>query len=328
MAKFKKSMEKLNDTFQAMIENHKGDITPISLDILQVNIGLRCNKKCSHCHVKAGPERDEQMDLKTIKRIIELVDTIKPKLLDITGGAPELHPNLKEFITMLDETNQKNQVRTNLSALLENEELIEFFSSKQVKLIASLPCYEAAEVDSIRGEGTFMQSIEALWKVNEAGYGIDAELELDLVFNPEGDFLPPSQTKLEKTFHKRLQEDFGIKFTNLLTITNMPIGRFRENLLKNNKLSEYMRLLRESFNPETLTGLMCRSQVCVNWDGYVYDCDFNLAQNLVMEAPVININDINFNPTTLLNREIVVGDYCFGCTAGQGSSCGGALLGG
>jgi radical SAM/Cys-rich protein len=280
-----------------------------------------------HCHVNAGPNRVEQMDLETMKKLIEIIDEIRPKLVDITGGAPELHPHIKQFITKINKNNQKIQLRTNLTALLECEEIIEFLSKKKVKLVASLPCYEAREVDSVRGKGTFIKSIEVLRKLNEFGYGKVHDLELDLVFNPEADFLPPPQSKLEETYHTKLREDFGIQFTNLITITNMPIGRFRENLLKNNKLLEYMMLLHESFNPDTLKGLMCRNQISVNWEGNIYDCDFNLAQNLPMKTPITNINNPNFDLKTLLYREIVVGDHCFGCTAGQGSSCGGALTG-
>jgi radical SAM/Cys-rich protein len=275
--------------------------------------------------VQAGPDRKELMDKKTINKVLDLVTEIEPKLVDITGGAPELHPEIIEFIKKLSKRKNGVKLRTNLTAL--TNELIELFSENEVKLVASLPCYEAAEVDSVRGEGTFMESINSLRRLNMVGYGRDPELVLELVFNPEADFLPPPQAKLEEVFHRRLLDDFGIDFTNLITITNMPVGRFKNYLSRNNKLDNYMQLLKDSFNSDTLEALMCRSQICVNWEGFLYDCDFNLAQNLLMKTQIENINDPDFDLGTLLDREIVIGDYCYGCTAGQGSSCSGALIG-
>jgi radical SAM/Cys-rich protein len=300
-----------------------GDIPPISLDTLQVNVGLRCNKVCTHCHVQAGPDREETMNERTMERVLELIDEIHPKLVDITGGAPELNPHIEEFIAKLSKKGSNLQLRTNLTAL--TDKLIDLFAEKKVKLVASLPCYEAAEVDSVRGDGTFMESIDALRRLNEKGYGKD--LVLELVFNPESDFLPSPQTSLEETFHRRLWQDFGVEFTHLITITNMPVGRFKEDLAEKGKLDNYMKLLRDTYNTDTLDSLMCRTQICVNWDGYVYDCDFNLAQNLMMDSSIVNINDPEFEPIKLMSREIIIDDYCYGCTAGQGSSCGGALVG-
>ena len=306
---------------------HGDTLEPVSLDILQLNVGLRCNKECSHCHVQAGPDRDEEMSLVTMVRVVELADQLPPSLVDITGGAPELNPNIRGLVSMLAEGGHSVQLRTNLTALLLDVSLIGFFAGYGVKLVASLPCYEAGEVDSVRGEGTFNRSIEVLRLLNETGYGVEPGLELDLVFNPEADFLSPPQGSLEETYHRKLLADFDVEFTHLITITNMPIGRFRENLKESGRYNDYMGLLTGSFNPMTLGGLMCRHQLNVDWDGTVYDCDFNLALGLPMKTEITNINDPEFDPLKLLDRKIVYGEHCFGCTAGQGSSCGGALTG-
>jgi radical SAM/Cys-rich protein len=314
-------------SFKETLRNYDFRLVPSSLETVQLNIGLRCNKECNHCHVDAGIHRKETMDLETMKKSIDLINGINPKCVDITGGSPELFPYLKELIDILHDKGHKIQIRTNLTVLVENKELIEFFSTRKVRLVASLPCYEAAEVDSIRGNGTFKESIQVLKMINEMGYAKSPDLELNLVYNPEADFLPPNQSELEKIYRKRLREDFNIIFSSLITITNMPLGRFGKKLIETNSLSEYMKLLRDNFNPKTIDNLMCRSQVSINWEGNVYDCDFNLAQNLMMKTPLKNINDPNFDLWSLLKREIATDVHCFGCTAGQGSSCGGALIG-
>lgn len=302
-------------------------LSPVSLDTLQLNVGLRCNKECSHCHVGAGLDRVEEMCYETMVRVVKMADLMAPGLVDITGGAPELNPNIRRLISMLVEGGHRVQLRTNLTALLMDDSIIDFFAINGVKLVASLPCYEAAEVDSVRGDGTFNQSIHVLRLLNEAGYGVAGGLELDLVFNPEADFLPPPQSRLEETYRRRLREDFGVEFTHLITITNMPLGRFRENLIEAGRYDGYLGLLMDSFNPETTGALMCRHQLNVNWDGTVFDCDFNLALGLPMKLEVLNINDPDFDVEGLLYREIVYGEHCYGCTAGQGSSCSGALTG-
>lgn len=299
---------------------------PLSLDILQLNVGLLCNKTCSHCHLQAGPDRDELMDRSTMKNVIRIAKELKPSLVDITGGAPEMNPDIKWLIDTLSDQVEKIQLRTNLTALLIEKSFINFLTRHKVKLVASLPCYEAAEVDSIRGEGTFDECIRILKMLNQEGYGHESGLELDLVFNPESDFLPPPQEKLEETYHKRLWNDFGVTFSHLITITNMPVGRFRDELEKTGRLEKYMNLLHETYNPDTVDALMCRHQVNINWDGNVYDCDFNLALGLPTKIEYGNINDTNFNLDALLKRDIVYGEHCYGCTAGQGSSCSGALI--
>jgi radical SAM/Cys-rich protein len=261
-----------------------------------------------------------------MNNILSIADKLKPNLVDITGGAPEMNPNIKWFVEKLSKQGLNIQLRTNLTALLLDKSIIKFLAEKKVKLVASLPCYEAAEVDSVRGDGTFNDSIKALQMLNNIGYGITPELKLELVFNPETDFLPPPQASLEETYHKRLREDFGVFFTHLITIANMPVGRFKEDLVKKGLLGSYMELLKKTFNPETVDALMCRHQVNVNWDGNLYDCDFNLAVGFPMKLKHININDPNFETMELLKREIVYGEHCYGCTAGQGSSCSGALV--
>lgn len=306
-------------------ESLNDSIEPISLTIIQINVGLKCNKECSHCHLQAGPHRTEEMNLETMRRIVEMVKNLSPILIDITGGAPEMNPNIKWLITGLAKMEINLQLRTNLSALLLDDTLIDFLKANKVKLVASLPCYEAQEVDSVRGQGTFNESINVLQILNAIGYGRKKDLELDLVFNPESDFLPPPQSSLEEVYRQRLKEDFGVEFTNLITITNMPIGRFKEKLIESKKYSDYTELLKNSYNPETIDGLMCRHQINVNWDGTMYDCDFNLALGIPIKAEIVNIHNSKFDPNKLLERTILFGEHCFGCSAGQGSSCGGAL---
>jgi radical SAM/Cys-rich protein len=310
-------------SFSTRVDNAK----PISLDILQLNIGLVCNKTCSHCHLEAGPSRNELMSRETMRKAISMADMLKPRLVDITGGAPEMNPDIRWLIGELVQRGHPTQLRTNLTVLLLDTSLIGFFAQKGVKLVASLPCYEAAEVDSVRGEGTFQASIRVIKMLNEAGIGVNPDQELDLVFNPEADFLPPLQGKLEEEYQKRLREYYGVEFTNLITIANMPVGRFRKDLEKDGRLDAYMDLLKETFNQETLEALMCRHQVNINWNGEVYDCDFNLALRQPMSLDHVNINDPLFNIDALFKRDIVYGEHCYGCTAGQGISCGGALTG-
>jgi radical SAM/Cys-rich protein len=296
------------------------------VETIQVNLGYLCNKRCSHCHVGAGPDRTEVMGWETMQAIIRHANELGPRLVDITGGAPEMNPHLASFIGELTRNGHSVQVRTNLTVLLEEgmEGFIRVYRENGVRLVASLPCYEDAEVDSVRGDGTFHDSVEVLRRLNQAGYGVDDELQLDLVFNPEDAFLPPNQTDLEKVFKARLMEDFGIVFNRLLTITNMPVGRFETRMRDEGRLDEYMAVLVDGFNAETLDGLMCRTQISVDYDGALYDCDFNLANRMPLESGP-NINDTSLNLNALGKRAIITGTHCFGCTAGDGSSCGGSL---
>jgi radical SAM/Cys-rich protein len=260
-----------------------------------------------------------------MEEIIKLAESIQPNLIDITGGAPEMNPDLPRFLKSLVDRDFKVQVRTNLTVLLEPtlERQIELYRKYKIRLVGSLPCYLEADVDNVRGSGVFKKSIRILKTLNELGYGINPELELDLVFNPEHATLPPAQSELEVTYKDILMKEFGIQFNRLLTITNMPIGRFKELLRSESQETQYQQLLEDTFNPGVLDMLMCKHQVCVGWDGIIYDCDFNFA----LKLPVIGTSkDIQqFDPTSHMTREIVTGPHCFGCTAGSGSSCGGAL---
>jgi len=297
-----------------------------SIDILQVNVGLRCNQQCAHCHLAASPTRREEMDRPTLDLISNAADEIKPQRVDITGGAPELNPCLKPFIHDLHQSGHSVQVRTNLTVMLEPgmEDMPEFYRDHHVQLVASLPCYLEQNVDRQRGEGTYEKSIEVIRRLNRLGYGIQDSLGLNLVYNPVEPVLPPPQSSLEADYKRELKDRFGIMFARLLTIANMPIGRYGERLRRENKLAAYRQVLKDAFNPCTVEELMCRRQISVGWDGTLYDCDFNLALHLPINhgAP----HHIRaFEPSCLVSRRIVTGEHCFGCTAGQGSSCGGAL---
>jgi len=316
----------MNDFDKKLKDVTGGFLTADRIETIQVNVGLVCNQRCRHCHVQAGPKRTELMGWPTMERIVALARKVRPKLVDITGGAPELNPNLKRFVTALRKDGQNVQVRTNLTILLEPgmEDMIRFYKDVGVKLVASLPCYEKREVDSVRGDGVFDRSIKALKLLNMAGFGKEKGLVLDLVFNPEEDFLPPETAELEKEYKQIMTRDFGISFNNVFTITNMPVGRFLSWLKTQDKDDEYMKLLKGSFNPATVGGLMCRSQIDIGYDGSVYDCDFNLGLDMMVgHGTPTDIK--NFDPAKHAKRRIVTTDHCFGCTAGHGSSCGGAL---
>jgi radical SAM/Cys-rich protein len=298
-------------------------------EILQVNVGKLCNLTCTHCHVNAGPKRKEIMTRETVDRIVDWLVKTDIATVDLTGGAPEMIPDFRYFIDRLKELQPSRHVidRCNLTILLEHgyEDLPEFLAGKRVEIVASMPCYSPENVDAQRGDGVFKGSIDVLQLLNSLGYGIDPELPLHLVYNPAGASLPPSQDELEADYKRELQKHFGIVFNRLYTLTNLPIGRFAAYLLHNNKLDEYMQLLIEAFNPATVEGLMCRDTISVGWRGEVYDCDFN--QQLGMQwtnSQPIFVWDVD--PDSLENRAIMTGDHCFGCTAGVGSSCGGAIV--
>jgi radical SAM/Cys-rich protein len=299
------------------------------IDTLQVNVGLRCNQRCTHCHVDASPRRKELMTRETMRQVLAAARKMRPRLVDITGGAPELNPNLRWFVSALRKEGHAVQVRTNLTVLLEPgmEGMMRFYKNSGVKLVASFPCYMRPEVDNVRGRGVFDRSLEALERLNAVGYGTEKGLVLDLVFNPEKDFLPAPQADLEKEYREALG-DLGISFNGLLTITNMPAGRFLKQLRRNGRERSYMRLLKGTFNPDTLGKLMCLSQIDVGWNGTVYDCDFNLARGLPARLPSSPLESASigrYDPARDVKREVVTGEHCFGCTAGAGSSCGGAL---
>jgi radical SAM/Cys-rich protein len=298
----------------------------VSMRAMQVNVGLRCNMNCKHCHVGASPKRTETMPESVMAEVVRVAKEFQMEQIDITGGAPEMHPELRGFIDRLVETGAKVQVRTNFTAMLEpgNEDYPDFFRSRKVQLVGSLPCYLEENVDAQRGIHTHEKSIKVIRLLNAVGYGHSPDLPLNLVFNPVGPVLPPDQLQLETDYKKELGERYGIVFNSLLTITNMPIGRFLHVLRRDEKEEGYLRLLQDSFNPATVEGLMCRHQISVRWDGQLYDCDFNLA----LDQPVNHGTPNNiraFQAATLEHRRIVTGAHCFGCTAGHGSSCGGAL---
>jgi len=302
-------------------------LTRAPLNELQVNVGRLCNQACEHCHVDAGPKRTEIMTWETMGKIIDWVADNNVKKVDITGGAPELNPHFRSFVDTLLELDVLITVRCNLTVLFEpgQDDLAQWYARRKIRLVCSLPCYTQENVDTQRGRGVFLKSIDALRQLNEYKYGLDKELPLDLVYNPGGAFLPPPQQSLEADYKKNLQDDFGVCFSNLLTLTNLPINRFAHYLERIGKFTEYQQLLVDNFNPETVQGLMCRHLISVDWLGRVYDCDFNQMLNLLLEhddGPYL----WDMNASSLDNREIAIGPHCYGCTAGAGSSCGGALV--
>ncbi len=314
--------------FEEKVETSKGaGLWSIQIETMQFNLGLRCNQRCTHCHVSAAPERIESMSWPIMELCLKAAKGVKCKLADLTGGAPELNPNFRRFVKTLRENGIAVQVRTNLTVMTEPEmeTIPEWLRDHEVQLVASLPCYLEENVREQRGKKIYEKSIEIIKRLNALGYGIQPNLPLNLVYNPGGPFLPPDQSRLEADYRRELGKRFGIAFTGLLTITNMPIGRFLEKLRHRNQEYEYLRILRESFNPHTIPGLMCRHQISVGWDGSLFDCDFNMALRRPVDhgAP----HHIKFfESSRLMKRRIVTGNYCYGCAAGCGSSCGGALV--
>lgn len=297
-----------------------------TLDTLQVNLGFRCNHSCSHCHLRASPQRHEKMTTDTMNKIIRLLDAHHFQLVDITGGAPELHSCFLDFIQNIRNKNHTVQIRTNLTALNTHDinKITSFFADYKIHIVASLPCYLEENVDKQRGLGVFQKSIKNLQLLNTLGYGIDDSLPLYIVHNPLDASLPAAQSCLENAYRKELASKYKISFTKLFTITNMPIGRFNDLLIKEQKRLEYLDLLQSSFNPATAENIMCRNQISIGWDGTLYDCDFNLALGLRVDKKYGQTLD-EFDFDTLDKRRIITGEHCFGCTAGHGSSCGGAL---
>ncbi len=306
-----------------------GGVTAQGIDILQVNVGLACNQACSHCHLEAGPGRTEIMAWEVMEQTAAMAQTLRPGLVDITGGAPELHPRLRNFIAALRGAGLAVMARTNLTALFtaetpESKGLAVFYRRMDVALTASLPCYLEENVDAMRGPGVYRASIAALKALNALGYAAPGGPALDLVFNPGGAFLPPSQSGLEADYRRELATRHGIVFNRLLTLANVPLGRFRAGLRQQGQDIAYREMLRQSYNPCTLPGLMCRHQVSVGYDGRLFDCDFNMILGLPVAAER-GCTVFDFDADALCNRPVVTGEHCFACTAGAGSSCGGAL---
>ncbi len=296
------------------------------LTILQVNLGYKCNQRCLHCHVNAGPNRTEMMDKINVDRVIHFAKENNIKTVDLTGGAPEIN----KYFTYLIESCTRNGIhvidRCNLTILNEKgmESLPIFLADNKVEIIASLPCYKEQNVNKQRGKGVFESSIAALKKLNALGYGSSNQLTVNLVYNPQGAELPPDQQKLEKEYKLFLNESFGIKFNNLYTITNMPINRFGSTLVSKNLFKDYMKLLKHSFSEKARENVMCKTMISVDPYGYVYDCDFNQMLNIPLSNNRIHISEVNQH--YLRKRQIATADHCFGCTAGSGSSCGGSLV--
>ena len=302
-------------------------ISRLSLETLQVNLGYLCNQTCLHCHVNAGPKRKEIMTRETVDQIITFLKTEKIKILDLTGGAPEMNPHFRDLVVSARSLDVHAIDRCNLTILQEDgyEDMVEFLATNKVEIAASLPCYMEDNVDQQRGNGVFDASIKSLQELNAAGYGQEnSGLILNLVYNPQGAELPPSQNDLEPAYKQHLKDEYNIVFNHLFTITNMPIQRFGSTLISKGQFETYMQLLRDNFKQENLDTVMCRTILSVDWQGYVYDCDFNQMLAITMPEGKRHISEINAEK--LNNQSIAVLDHCYGCTAGQGSSCGGSLL--
>jgi radical SAM/Cys-rich protein len=318
----------VTQTFSSTLTRHGRLLRRVRTEIFQLNVGKLCNLTCVHCHVNAGPKRKEIITRDTIDRVLDWLAGTDIHTVDLTGGAPEMIPDFRYVIERLRALPQIETIidRCNLTILLEPgyEWLTDFLADQRLKIVASMPCYEAANVDAQRGNGVFDASIRALQLLNCFGYGRRDDLPLDLVYNPNGAFLPPNQTELEADYKRELKRHFDIDFHRLYTITNMPIGRFASWLRHSGKLETYMQLLIDAFNPASVAGLMCHNTLSVGWRGEVYDCDFN--QQLGMQwksGRPLYLWDVD--PDHVEDRPIAIGDHCFGCTAGYGSSCGGAL---
>lgn len=304
-------------------------LKPTGIEILQVNLGYMCNQVCNHCHVDAGPDRKEIMTKEYMEIILSVLRNTNIQTLDLTGGAPEMNPEFRWFVTEARKTGVKEIiVRSNLTIIRANKkyyDLPQFFKEQDIHVISSLPFYNKDKTDKQRGDGVFNKSIEALKMLNEVGYGIEgSELKMDLVYNPNGAYLPADQAMLEADFKRELNKDFGIKFHNLFAITNIPISRFLDYLVASDNYEDYMDTLVTAFNPAAAMGVMCRNTVSVDYDGYMYDCDFNQMLDMKV-APKSSQHIKDFDIDKLNNRAIFVHQHCYGCTAGAGSSCQGVV---
>ncbi|GAB3847570.1 arsenosugar biosynthesis radical SAM protein ArsS [Hymenobacter terrigena] len=302
-------------------------LRPTEMKVLQVNVGKMCNQVCKHCHVDAGPDRTEIMTRETMQQCLDALAKTDIPVVDLTGGAPEMNPDFRWFVEGIAALGRQIIVRCNLTIIVANKkynDLPEFFARHGVQVVSSLPHFAAGRTDAQRGEGVFERSMRALHMLNAVGYGVEGSgLNLDLVYNPSGAFLPGNQASLEREFKQRLTRDHGVSFNNLLAITNLPVSRFLDYLLESGNYDGYMDKLVQAYNPMAAANVMCRSTISVGWDGLLYDCDFNQMLDLpVAAATTRHIRD--FNPDALQNRSIVVNQHCYGCTAGAGSSCGGA----
>lgn len=320
--------EKIKDHFEAFHQKVGYSIKPLKPEVFQINIGKLCNQTCAHCHVDAGPDKKvENMDKKTLLKCLEILKNSDISTVDITGGAPEMNPNFRWFVEECTFLGKKVMNRCNLTIIESNpkyHDLPQFFAQNKVHVVSSLPYFTKNRTDSQRGDGVFEDSIKALHRLNEIGYGVEGSgLILDLVYNPSGAFLPGDQTALEHEFKAQLKRRYNIDFNQLYVITNLPISRFLDYLIESQNYHDYMTSLVEAFNPNTVEGLMCRNTISVSWDGYIYDCDFNQMLDLKVEGKSKHIDD--FDMEELSKRNVVVNQHCYGCTAGAGSSCGGEI---
>ncbi|GAA3926067.1 arsenosugar biosynthesis radical SAM (seleno)protein ArsS [Hymenobacter algoricola] len=301
-------------------------LTPVAPAVLQINVGKMCNQVCKHCHVDAGPDRKEIMTWETMQLCLDALAQSDIQTVDLTGGAPEMNPDFRWFVAEISRLGRKVLVRCNLTIIVANKkyhDLPEFFKRHGVEVVSSLPFYSAAKTDSQRGDGVFDDSIRALKMLNAVGYGqLGSGLVLNLVYNPAGAFLPGSQKGLQEQFKRALLKDHGIVFNELFAITNIPVSRYLDYLIESGNYAGYMEKLVTAFNPVAAAGVMCRTTISVGWDGGLYDCDFNQMLDLTVASPGRHIRD--FNVAELGQRAIVVNQHCYGCTAGSGSSCGGA----
>ena len=318
------------DTMPLLKNTDFPPVTRNEIEILQVNLGYLCNQSCLHCHVAAGPNRKELMIDENIDYLLKILQQPSIHTLDLTGGAPEMNPLFKKLVLEARKLDVTIIDRCNLTVLLEPgfEDMAQFLADNEVQIVASLPCYLEENVDGQRGKGVYRKSIEALKILNGLGYShAGTRLTITLVYNPTGPYLPPSQESLLNDYQRYLHDEYDIKFDGLFTITNMPIARFGSTLISKGEFENYMTLLKDSFNASNLSGLMCKNQLSVDWQGYVYDCDFNQMLNMNIKnqntRDPLHIRDVLEND--LLNIPVRIADHCYGCTAGQGSSCGGAL---
>ncbi|MBX2845977.1 MAG: arsenosugar biosynthesis radical SAM protein ArsS [Saprospiraceae bacterium] len=303
-------------------------LKPQQLQVFQVNLGKMCNQVCAHCHVDAGPDRKEIMTWETMELCIQAIkNTPSISTVDLTGGAPEMNPHFRPFVEALSQLRKQIIVRCNLTIILANKkynDLPDFYKQHNCQVVSSLPFYAESRTDKQRGDGVFKKSIEALKLLNKVGYGMEGSgLELHLVYNPAGAFLPPPQEQLKADYKAILQQEYGISFNDLFAITNIPISRYLNYLVKSENYEAYMTKLVNAYNPATLQGLMCRNTISVGWDGYLYDCDFNQMLDLKTASTVQHLS--TFDLQALNHRAIQVNQHCFGCTAGSGSSCGGEI---
>jgi radical SAM/Cys-rich protein len=318
----------MKDTFDLLVKTNFPQIKRSALDNLQVNLGYLCNQQCLHCHVDASPRRTEIMSVDTINDVLDFIEKKNIKTLDLTGGAPEMNPNFTLLVKRAKDLGVHVIDRCNLTILLESgfEDMASFLAANEVEVVASMPCYLEENVDAQRGKGVFDDSVEGLKLLNHHGYGIDENLQLNLVYNPQGINLPPEQKQLEQSYKKELKQRFDISFNRLFTIANMPIKRFGSTLVSKGLFKEYMQVLKNSYSKENLSGVMCRTTLSVDWQGYVYDCDFNQMLNLSLGSSTKNTHINSLLHGDFKGRDIAIMDHCYGCTAGQGSSCGGALV--